>query len=103
MTVSLLQTSILLVGFDLGQAFLSVLPNESIRPAAASFLPPDRNSHVRQPTAVLDGQWNREIDENSRRKAKGGMGETAAGAVLGGLMLGPFGACRDCVERPACC
>jgi hypothetical protein len=38
-------------------------------------------------------QWEREIDESSRRNAKDiGMGEIAAGAVLGGLVLGPFGA-----------
>jgi hypothetical protein len=37
-----------------------------------------------------------EIDERSRRRAASappGIGETAAGAILGGLLLGPFGAC----------
>lgn len=40
-----------------------------------------------------------EIEENSRRRASqqkqqgaAGIGETAAGAILGGLLLGPFGA-----------
>lgn len=34
-----------------------------------------------------------EIDYNSRRKGQGGgTGEVAAGAILGGLILGPFGA-----------
>lgn len=47
-----------------------------------------------RPTVAVRGQqWDQEIEENSRRKATGsGMGETAAGAVLGGLLLGPFGA-----------
>lgn len=31
------------------------------------------------------------IDEAGRRNAQGGAGETAAGAILGGLLLGPFG------------
>lgn len=33
-------------------------------------------------------RWNQEIEENSRRKASGGAGETLAGAVLGGLIGG---------------
>lgn len=45
-------------------------------------------------------EWDRKIDENVQRRllqqkpdtANMGMGETAAGAVLGGLLLGPFGA-----------
>lgn len=46
----------------------------------------------RKTLIVQDQRLNREIDENSRRKAQGGgMGETVAGAVLGGLILGPFG------------
>lgn len=32
-----------------------------------------------------------QIDENSRKRVQGGVGETAAGAILGGLLLGPFG------------
>jgi hypothetical protein len=44
------------------------------------------------PTTILhDKQLDKEIDENSRRKAKNGGGEVAAGAILGGLILGPFG------------
>lgn len=45
-------------------------------------------------TAVVleNKRWNQEIDENSRRRAKGGSGETVAGAILGGLLGGPFGA-----------
>jgi hypothetical protein len=35
---------------------------------------------------------NDDIQRAGRHKAKGGVGETAAGAVLGGLLLGPFGA-----------
>ena len=45
-------------------------------------------------TVVNDQRWNREIEESSRKKAQGGgMGETVAGAVLGSLILGPFGRC----------
>jgi hypothetical protein len=48
--------------------------------------------NCRKALIVKDQRWNREIDENSRREAKGGgMSETVAGAVLGGLILGPFG------------
>ena len=44
-------------------------------------------------------KWDDEIEENSLRRAQSnrssgggsGIGETAAGAVLGGLLLGPFG------------
>jgi hypothetical protein len=43
----------------------------------------------------------RDIEQKSRRKVQqkggGGVGETAAGAVLGGLLLGPFG--TWCVGR----
>lgn len=39
-----------------------------------------------------DNKFGRDIEEASRRKAKGGAGETVAGALLGGLLLGPFGA-----------
>ena len=50
------------------------------------------NKNNRCLTIVNDQRWNREIEENSRKKAQGGgMGETVAGAVLGSLVLGPFG------------
>jgi phage shock protein A len=42
--------------------------------------------------ALHNGKFQRDIEENSRRKAQGGAGETVAGAVLGGMLLGPFGA-----------
>jgi len=41
-----------------------------------------------------NNDWDREIDEKSRQRAArggSGVGETAAGAILGGLLLGPFG------------
>lgn len=38
-----------------------------------------------------NNNWNNQLDETGRRKAQSGIGETAAGAVLGGLLLGPFG------------
>ena len=40
-------------------------------------------------------QWDEmqeNIEEKSRMKASGGGAETAAGAILGTIMLGPFGA-----------
>lgn len=48
---------------------------------------------TRIPTVLHDKKMQRDIEERSLRNAKGGMGETAAGAVLGGLLLGPFGTC----------
>jgi hypothetical protein len=43
-------------------------------------------------TVLNDSKLDREIEENSRRKAQGGGGgEVAAGAILGGLLGGPFG------------
>lgn len=67
---------------------------------AALLFPPNASPHsssfssTRLPMAPRGGDNNLEdeIDYNSRRKAQGGAGETAAGAILGGLVLGPFGA-----------
>jgi hypothetical protein len=43
-----------------------------------------------------NNRWQREVDENSRRRVQaqggGATGGTVAGAVLGGLLGGPFGA-----------
>jgi len=39
-----------------------------------------------------ENKFQRDIEERSRQAAKGGAGETVAGAVLGGFLLGPFGA-----------
>jgi hypothetical protein len=41
-------------------------------------------------TILHDKQLDKEIEENSRRKAKNVRGEVAAGAILGGLILQPF-------------
>mmetsp|Transcript_7243 Transcript_7243/g.10236 ORF Transcript_7243/g.10236 Transcript_7243/m.10236 type:complete len:258 (-) Transcript_7243:2656-3429(-) len=51
-------------------------------------------SHPWSSSALSDSKkLNRDIEEASRRKAQGGGGgEALAGAVLGGLVLGPFGA-----------
>ena len=41
---------------------------------------------------LYNDKFNRDIEERSLRKAQGeGAGEMAAGAILGGLVLGPFG------------
>ena len=90
-SAGLLLLILLLVRLDRSfQAFLSVPTAGGVR-STASLPSAPRTS--RPQTAVYDKRWDREIDENSRRKAQtGGMGETAAGAVLGGLLLGPFGA-----------
>jgi hypothetical protein len=62
---------------------------------------PEDDVHVSFLKAVgNNNDWDREIDEKVMRrlqregKPTGGMGETAAGAVLGGLLMGPFGTCR---------
>lgn len=48
----------------------------------------------RSTTSLKSNRFNRDMEENSRRKAQGGAAETAAGAILGGLLLGPFGKSR---------
>ena len=44
---------------------------------------------------LRSNRFDREYEEKAERRAmqsaKGGAGETAAGAILGGLVLGPFG------------
>ena len=61
------------------------------------------NKNNRCLTIVNDQRWNREIEENSRKKAQGGgMGETVAGAVLGSLVLGPFGRYLLCYRNRSC-
>jgi hypothetical protein len=58
-----------------------------------AFLLPPADRRTSNPSSILlkNQKWNQDMDEASRRKAQGGMAETAAGAVLGGLLLGPFG------------
>ena len=60
----------------------------------ASFAPSSiRQSPVHASTSALENdKFKRDLEEKSRRIARGGGGETVAGAVLGGLLLGPFGA-----------
>jgi hypothetical protein len=41
---------------------------------------------------AYDEELERKAELAALEKAKGGVGETAAGAILGGLLLGPFGA-----------
>jgi hypothetical protein len=48
-------------------------------------------------TALWNSQWEKDIEEGTRRRVQSGQagsgtGESVAGAVLGGLLLGPFGA-----------
>jgi hypothetical protein len=58
-----------------------------------AFLLPPAGRRTSNPSSILlkNQIWNQDMDEASRRKAQGGMAETAAGAVLGRLLLGPFG------------
>ena len=74
--LSLLQWSGLLVS--------SFAPNVVSRKASLASRPSQTILHY--------NKFQRDLEENSRRKAKGGAGETVAGAVLGGLLFGPFGA-----------
>jgi len=50
----------------------------------------------RSTTLLRSNRFDKELEEGAERKAldkaSGGAGETAAGAILGGLVLGPFGA-----------
>lgn len=44
------------------------------------------------PAQMRNNDLNDDIERAARQRAQGGVGETAAGAVLGGLLLDPFGA-----------
>jgi hypothetical protein len=105
MLAKLLLLFVLLFGLDSVQAFLSALTTTSTTtgsprwkvsqqqlPSHHAFRFDRRSMRLPAGLALSDKRWDQEIEENSRRKAQGGMGETAAGAVLGGLLLGPFGA-----------
>jgi len=60
----------------------------TLLPCQSFLLPPPPST----PTVLYDQRLRRDMDERSRANAQGGgMGETAAGAVLGGLLFGPFG------------
>jgi hypothetical protein len=76
------------------QAFLPS-QGRSVRPTTISetdtWRKPHTNGRLAPTTKLHDAQLDKEIEENSRRKAKLGGGEVAAGAILGGLILGPFG------------
>lgn len=55
---------------------------------------PTRNGPAHSIT-ILHSQWKRNLDEAGgkvKKAGSGGAAETATGAVLGGLLLGPFGA-----------
>lgn len=80
---------------------LQMIPVYGLVGYSAPFLRPiiwlrDKSEHRcrndRHLNIAYDQRWNREIEENSRKKAQGGgISETVAGAVLGSLILGPFG------------
>ena len=54
--------------------------------------PLPRRSNTRLFSSNKSDKLNRDIEERSYRRAQGeGAGEMAAGAILGGLVLGPFG------------
>jgi hypothetical protein len=44
--------------------------------------------------ALQSDRFKKDLEDRSRQRAQGeGTGEMAAGAILGGLVLGPFGRC----------
>lgn len=79
------------IRFNFGSSF--VFYRNKLTRDGSSFAYYHRNKcRQRETVIVKDQRLNREIDENSRLKAQGGgLGETVAGAVLGSLLLGPFG------------
>ncbi len=64
----------------------------------SSFIFPLRPKQIRSLSPLHVKDLERDIEERSRRNAKVGAGEVAAGAVLGGLIGGPFGMCLPCYE-----
>lgn len=59
----------------------------------AAFLPQVPQTHYDVGATILqNNKFDRDLQEKSRQKAIGSGGETVAGAVLGGLLLGPVGA-----------
>lgn len=75
-----------------------IIPGKGFIGQSAPFLRPTKCINYRSLNIVNDQRWSREIEDNSRKKAQGGgMGETVAGALLGSLVLGPFG--KSCIYR----
>jgi hypothetical protein len=64
-----------------------------VSPPSSLVAPPAISNHSPSiGTRLQNDRLNRDIEERSFRKAQGGGGgEMAAGAILGGLVLGPFG------------
>lgn len=96
----LLLLSFLLVGLDDSvQAFLSVPTTTAgclstvvaSRRCCAQLLPTQPRP---QRVALRDNKrWEGDDEKSGRKKSQGdGLGETAAGAVIGGLVAGPLGA-----------
>jgi hypothetical protein len=77
--------SLLLLAFDGCSGWVS--------PPSSLVASPAINNHfISTSTRLQNDRLNRDIEERSSRKAQGqGGGEMAAGAILGGLVLGPFG------------
>ena len=71
-----------------------VLTTDVVKTADAFALPSAIKARTTT-VALHDNKLRQDIEQRSLQNAKGGMGETAAGAVLGGLLLGPFGTSRD--------
>jgi hypothetical protein len=65
-----------------------------VSPPSSLVASPGINNHfISTSSRLQNDRLNRDIEERSFRKAQGeGVGEMAAGAILGGLVLGPFGA-----------
>ena len=73
----------------------SFRPSATLTLNAPAFVPENLQTHTRPllpSLSMAPRSLEDEIEYNSRRKAQSGNGELAAGAILGGLVLGPFGA-----------
>ena len=71
---------------------LLIIPTEGFVGQSEPFFRREKYRNYQFLTIVNDQKWNREIEDSSRKKVQGGgMGETVAGALLGSLVLGPFG------------
>lgn len=76
---------------EMKTAVVSLLALSSLLATSSAFSSPLHSSRTHSNVILRDKDLERDIEEKSLRNARGGGGEVAAGAILGGLIGGPFG------------